>query len=330
MTTIPSGAARLSSSATRCVFRQHVSSCPASFHVSQQVRRASMKKELPGKKKNDRKHFLVRDLKDAEQFALTDAVQYLRCFEIGKDQQRSKYELHVKINTLKSGPTIKNRIKLPNSVRSDMRIAVICDPESKQGIASRKAGAHIVGEESIFEDVRQGRIDFDRVICHTNSVQKLNAAKVARILGPKGLMPSVKSGTVTTDCAGLIKGVAGASEYKERMGVIRLPIGQLRFTPEQLSTNVRFFLAALKRDIAAMNDSIQKSIHEVVLSTTQGPGISLNGDYRSSQSLREVDFIEKPIPAYILSDIVAFDTSQKSYKPPEEVTKGISKDEEAT
>lgn len=112
--------------------------------------------------------------------------------------------------------------------------------------------------------MKEGRIEFDRCICHINSLQKLNAANLGRILGPKGLMPSVKLGTVTKDVKGSVTNLMGASEYREKLGVIRLAVGQLGFTPEQMQNNLKVLIGNVKKDLALLSEKINKEIHEVV------------------------------------------------------------------
>lgn len=141
-----------------------------------------------------------------------------------------------------------------------------------------------MGEEIVFDAVREGRIEFDRCICHVDSAQKLNKAALGRILGPKGLMPSSKTGTITKDIGGTVKGLIGGSEYREKLGVIRCAVGQLGFTPEELQRNVGAFVGGIKKDLALLSDRIGKDIHEVVLSSTNAPGFSLNGDFKSPTS----------------------------------------------
>ena len=121
-----------------------------------------------------------------------------------------------------------------------------------------------MGEETVFDAVKEGRIGFDRCICHVDSAQKLNKANLGRILGPKGLMPSTKFGTITKDIAGTVKGLVGGSEYRERLGVIRCAVGQLGFTPEEMQRNVKAFVGEVKKDIGVLSDRINKEIHEVV------------------------------------------------------------------
>ena len=121
-----------------------------------------------------------------------------------------------------------------------------------------------MGEDLVFDAVKAGRIEFERCVCHVDSLQKLSKANLGRILGPKGLMPSAKNGTVVKDVANTIRDMVGGSEYRERLGVIRMAIGQLGYTPEEMQRNIKTFMDGLKRDIAQLSDRISKDIHEVV------------------------------------------------------------------
>lgn len=120
------------------------------------------------------------------------------------------------------------------------------------------------GEEELFDQIREGKFKFERLLCHTDSVAKLNKAGLGKILGPRGLMPSTKLGTITRDLDGLVKTMVGSTEYREKFGVVRASVGQLGFTPEEMQSNIRVFTEAVKRDINAMSDKITKDIDEVV------------------------------------------------------------------
>ena len=210
--------------------------------------------------------------------------RYIRAFEVGRPPTSAKYELHLKLKSLKNGPVIRNRMRLPHPVKTDIRICVICPPNSKYAEAARAAGASLVGEEEIFEAVKDGRIEFDRCICQNDSLAKLNKAGLGRILGPRGLMPSAKTGTVVKDPASVVKELVGGSEYRERLGVVRLAIGQLGFTPEEIQRNIKAFMDSVKKDMTQLSDKISKEVAEVVLSSTNAPGFSLNGTFKSVSS----------------------------------------------
>jgi len=184
---------------------------------------------------------------------------------------------------------VRNRLRLPHPVKTDIRICVFAPPDSKAAADARAAGAILVGEDEIFAQIKDGVIEFDRCICHVDSLQKMNKAALGRLLGPKGLMPSTKTGTVVTQVADSVKNMVGASEYREREGVIRLAIGQLGFTPEEMQVNVKSFLDALKKDLAQMSDRITKEIHEVVsfrTSVAMRSPIKLFYRFSAQQTLR--------------------------------------------
>ena len=190
--------------------------------------------------------------------------RYIRAFEVGRAPTSSKYEVHIALKTVKNGPVIRNRLRLPHAVDTSQRICVICPPKSPIAAAAIKAGATLVGEDTIFDAVKDGRIEFERCICHVDSVQAMNKAGLGRVLGPKGLMPSAKTGTIVKDVAASIREMIGGSEYRERLGVVRMAIGQLGFTPEEVKTNIKVFMDNLKKDMAQLSDKVDKQIHEVV------------------------------------------------------------------
>ena len=212
----------------------------------------------------------------------TDTVfRYLRAFEVGNPPHVSKYELHVKLRTGKGGPVLRNRIRFPHPVKSDARIGVICPENSPLAAEALAAGAVAVGQETLFERIRQGDIPFNKLICHVNSEAALKKANLGRILGPKGMMPNHKTKTITRNIRETVEELIGADEYRERTGVVRIAVGQLGFTPQMLSDNIKAFMSLLKQDLANCDDNHPKSLDEVVLSSTHGPGFSLDGTFFS-------------------------------------------------
>lgn len=121
-----------------------------------------------------------------------------------------------------------------------------------------------MGEDEVFELVKSGKFDFDRCIAVPDSVPKIGKAGLPRILGPRGLMPNIKLGTVVENPAGAVKTMLGGSMYRERQGVVRMAVGQLGFSPEQLRDNIRAFLDKMKKDAANLSDITSKQIAEVV------------------------------------------------------------------
>ena len=184
--------------------------------------------------------------------------------EVGRESTVTKYEIHIRMRTRKDGPVIRNMIRFPHAVQTESRICVICPPGSKQAKDAIAAGAVLVGEDEVFEAIKAGKIEFDRCLAHPDSLPALNKAALGRVLGPRGLMPSVKTGTVVEDVASRVEDLRGGTVYRERDAVIRLPIGQLGFSPEQLRDNLRTTIDSIKKDAAGLNDRINKEIYEVV------------------------------------------------------------------
>lgn len=190
--------------------------------------------------------------------------RYIKAFEVRRDPDVPKYDIHVKLRTKKDGPIIRNQIRLPYAVKTDIRVAVICPPDSAAAQEAREAGAVLVGEEEIFKHIKDGKIDFDRCIAVPDSLQKINKEGLPRVLGPRGLMPSVKLGTVVDKPGPAVRNMLGGSMYRERQGVVRMAVGRLSFTPEQLRDNVRAFVGAVKKDASQLSESVLKEVTEVV------------------------------------------------------------------
>ena len=112
--------------------------------------------------------------------------------------------------------------------------------------------------------VKDGKIDFERCIAQPNMLERMNKAGLPRILGPRGLMPSVKLGTVVENIGSAVRTMLSGSMYRERQGVVRMAVGRLSYTPEQLRDNVKEFVAAVKKDAGTLSDQTLKDVYEVV------------------------------------------------------------------
>jgi large subunit ribosomal protein L1 len=219
--------------------------------------------------------------------------RYLRAFEVGNPPSSVKYEIHVKVKSQKNGPVVRNRIRFPYPVKSDTRIAVICPEDSPMMAEAQQLGAVAVGQESLFESIKAGRFNFNKLICHTDSEEALKKANVGKLLGPKGLMPNRRHGTITSDIKATINDMVGSDEYRERDGVVRMAIGQLGFTPQMLADNLMAVMERIKKDAdAIVDDGHPKAVDEVVLGTTHGPSFSLNGKFNPVEDKIDVEQLQ--------------------------------------
>ncbi|KAI1340733.1 50S ribosomal protein L1 [Xylariaceae sp. FL0016] len=256
--------------------------------------RAREREKLKKKRKMQRhKEYKFATPSKPEQFSLCDAMRYLRAAEVGRPPDSVTYELSLKIRTIKNGPVIRDRIRLPFPVKNDTRIAVICKETGGAAAEARIAGAVAVGEDSLFEMIKnsQAKLPFNRLICHNESEQALKKAGLGRILGPRGLMPSLKTNTITKSVGNLMREMVGAETYREKIGAIRMPIGNIQFTPKQLTENVKTMVTSVKENIMRLEDRCKKDLIEVVLTSTNGPGFPLNGGFASKD--------EKITPAHL-------------------------------
>lgn len=245
------------------------------------------------KEKKKYKTYRSYDLSPMQQVSLCDAMRYLRAFEVGQAPASVKYEIAVKVKSQRSAPPVRNRIRFPYIVKTDKRVGLICPEDSPLMTEAPKLGVVAVGEESMFANIRAGIIPFNKLICHTDSEEALKKANLGKILGPKGLMPNKRLGTITNRIEETIRDLAGSDEYKEKDGVVRLAVGQLSFTPQMLADNLKMAMERIKKDMDVITDSgITKNLDEVVLSTTHGPGFSLNGKFVPTEDGVEVAQLE--------------------------------------
>lgn len=167
---------------------------------------------------------------------------------------------------------IRGALALPAGTGKTVRVVAITSGTKVDEATA--AGADFAGGEDIINKIAGGWLDFDRVIASPDMMSKLG--KVARLLGPRGLMPNPKLGTVTTDIAGAVKEQkAGKVEYRtEKTGIVHVPIGKSSFTAEQLKANYNAIVSAIvKAKPASAKGTYIKSL---TLSTTMGPGIKID------------------------------------------------------
>ena len=195
--------------------------------------------------------------------------------KIVKDNAKAKFdetvELHVKlgIDTKKADQQVRSTVALPHGTGKTKRIAVIAKGEHAQ--EAQKAGADKVGCEDIVDEVLKGKIDFDVLVATPDTMKDL--AKAAKILGPRGMMPNPKSGTVTFDLANTIKALkAGRIEFKaDSYGIVHAIIGKASFDAAKLTENAKAVLETILR----VKPSTSKGVYvqSISVSSTMGPGV---------------------------------------------------------
>ena len=171
-----------------------------------------------------------------------------------------------------SDQQLRSTVILPKGTGKEFKIAVITQGQAMEDSIS--SGANVVGSHDLVDQISKGRLDFDKLIATPDMMPVI--AKLGRVLGPRGLMPSPKSGTVTTDIASTITEFrSGKLEYRlDRSGILHIPFGKLTFPAEDLNIN----LMALRESINKNRPSGAKGKywHSVHLSSTMGPSIPID------------------------------------------------------
>ncbi|MCA9308877.1 50S ribosomal protein L1 [Candidatus Saccharibacteria bacterium] len=183
-------------------------------------------------------------------------------------------ELHVNlgVDPRQADQNIRATVALPHGTGKTVRIAVFAPADQHE--AAKKAGADIVGEDDFLQQLDKEQIDFDVLISTPQLMAKLG--KYARVLGPKGLMPNPKSGTVTAKVAEAVKEAkAGKVEFRvDKQSIIHLAVGKVSFKPEQIAENAQTVLKAIAD---AKPSSVKGTyIQKVTMTTTMGPSISVS------------------------------------------------------
>lgn len=176
------------------------------------------------------------------------------------------------VDTRKADQNVRGSISLPNGTGKSVRVAVFA--EGAKADEARAAGADVVGSDDLVEAVQKGNIDFDAVIATPNMMGKVG--RLGRILGPRGLMPNPKLGTVTMDVAKMVGELkAGRVEYRaDRYGICHVPMGKCSFETEKLAENYGALLTELLR--VKPSTSKGRYVKSVVVSSTMGPGVKID------------------------------------------------------
>lgn len=203
-------------------------------------------------------------------YTIADAIEALRPYASKKFDESLEIAIRLGIDVTKADQNIRGMLSLPNGTGKTVRVAVFTINSQDE---AKKAGADVVGGEDLIEKVANGEIDFDRVIATPDMMPKMS--KIARILGPKGLMPNPKLGTVTNNVAEAVATAkAGQIEYRaEKKGIIHAGIGKMSFTTQQLVENATALIDQLKKIKPASAKG--QYILGAAIATTQGPGLKV-------------------------------------------------------
>jgi large subunit ribosomal protein L1 len=176
------------------------------------------------------------------------------------------------IDTKKSDQQVRTMVVLPHGTGKTKKVAVLAKGEHAQ--TAQKAGADIVGGEDLVEDIVKGKMDFDVLVATPDTMKDL--AKAAKILGPRGLMPNPKAGTVTFDIATAVKELkAGRIEFKaDTYGIVHVPLGKASFDEGKLFDNAKAVLETINKVKPTTSKGVY--VRSVSIASTMGPGLHVD------------------------------------------------------
>jgi large subunit ribosomal protein L1 len=213
-----------------------------------------------------------------KEYSLADAIKSLKEFSAVKFDETLDCAIRLGVDPRHADQMVRGTVSLPNGTGKEVRVLVIA--KGAKAEEAKQAGADHAGFEEYLEKIKGGWADVDVIIATPDSMGELG--KLGRVLGPKGLMPNPKSGTVTNDVAQAVKEVkAGKIEFRvEKAGIVHASLGKLSFTEQQLEENARAFIQTiLKMRPASAKGQYVRSLY---LTSTMGPGLKISREETAS------------------------------------------------
>lgn len=205
-------------------------------------------------------------------YTLAEAAEKVKEITFTKFDASLDIDVRLGVDPRKANQMVRGVVTLPNGTGKTVRVLVLCNPDAEA--AAKAAGADYVGLEEYIEKIKGGWTDVDVIITQPQIMGKIGA--LGRILGPRGLMPNPKSGTVTPDVAKAVEEVKkGKIDFKvDKNGIVHSSIGKVSFTPQQMVENAREFINTLiKLKPATAKGTYIKSVY---LSSTMSPGVKVD------------------------------------------------------
>ena len=225
------------------------------------------------KKRSKRYKNLREQLKTKKVSNLDQALNEIKNMSKTKFTESIDISLKVNIKKIKgSDNSVRTVVELPNGNGKIVKVAVLCD-ENKMSDA-KKSGADIYGSEELITKISSGKIEFDKLVCTPNMMPKM--AKLGKILGPKGLMPNPKLGTVTEDIISTVNKVKNKfTEVKnDKDGNIGISVGRKSFDQNKLSENIKIVFETLKKEKPNLFNS--EMVKNIYLSSTMSPSLKIS------------------------------------------------------
>jgi len=223
-------------------------------------------------KLSKKQKLLNEKLEAGKAYPIDEAVTLLSEFSSAKFKESIDVSVNLGVDPRKSDQVVRGSTTLPAGTGKDVRVAVFAQGENAE--KAKAAGAELVGMDDLAESIQGGNMDFDVVIATPDAMRVVG--KLGQVLGPRGLMPNPKVGTVTPDVETAVKNAkAGQVRYRtDKNGIIHGGIGKIGFEGDAIKSNLEALLADLKKAKPASSKGVY--IKKIVLSSTMGPGLLID------------------------------------------------------
>ena len=205
-------------------------------------------------------------------FLIEDAVEIVKKLSTSKFDESIDISVQLGIDAKKTDQLVRGVLSLPKGSEKKIRIAVFATGDDIE--LAKKAGADVVGGEDLIEEIKSGKIDFEKCISTPDMMPKVGA--LGQVLGPKGLMPNPKLGTVTKKIDEAIKNIkSGQIEFKtDKSGIVHASIGKSSFSVEDIVKNIKYFYQELSKTKPSTSKGI--FLKKMYLNSTMGPGLKID------------------------------------------------------
>lgn len=208
----------------------------------------------------------------AKEYKLAEACEIVKEITLTKFDASVELAINLGVDPRKANQMVRGVVTLPNGTGKQTRVLVLCTPDKEN--EAKEAGADFVGLDEFIDKIKGGWTDVDVIICTPSVMQKVGA--IGRILGPRGLMPNPKTGTVTMEVAKAVKEVkAGKIDFKvDKTGIVHAAIGKVSFTAQQIFENAQEFISAvIKLKPQTLKGTYMKGVS---ICTTMSPGVRVD------------------------------------------------------
>jgi large subunit ribosomal protein L1 len=205
-------------------------------------------------------------------YELDEAIRLVKERATAKFDETVEIAMNLGVDPRHADQMVRGVVQMPAGTGKSVRVAVFARGDKAE--EAQAAGADVVGAEDLAEEIQNGRLDFDRVIASPDMMAVVG--RLGRVLGPKGLMPNPKLGTVTPDVKGAVEAAkAGSVEFRvEKAGIVHAGIGKASFEADQLKENAQAFISAIVR--AKPSGAKGQYVRKITLTSTMGPGVKVD------------------------------------------------------